>query len=136
MAGYTATSWTLTKLADDIIELSGGNRLKPQRTATYKIVLDSGGQVPAAGVPIPRGAMGFKKRPSYFLHNDVDSSFTTASARCLHWVINASGETVRAFRWTCATGTATNVGGRAIRRLATTVTLDVTHALFVTCNGW
>jgi hypothetical protein len=132
MAAYTATDWTVTVLDKQII----GGRGKAYKHIMAKCVLATGGEVPAGGVPLPKARMGITNYARYILMNDIDEAFTTATARALKWNINATATTITAFALKSATGAAANVGGRAIKKLATSVTLDVTHTLYISAMGF
>lgn len=134
MSALTATSWTVTRLSFEIVKKN--NTPRPIKHGMFKLVLASGGEVATAGVPIPKAAMGFVKKANYILQNDIDSAFSTASARALHWNVNASGESVQAYRLTTMTGALANTGGRAIRKLATSISIDTPHTLYMHAYGW
>lgn len=135
MAAYTATSWTVSRIVYDSVNIEGRhNRL---RRGDFKITLPTGGEIPAAGVPIPKAMMGVgKSAQQYILHNDHDSNFTTAALNALKWEIVASAEKIKAYRYSRTSGVAAPSGGRMIRQLATTATLTSTHSLFVTAIGY
>ena len=132
MSAYTATSWQA--IAFSKTGVLGHQRSKYHETC-YKLTLPTGGEVPAAGVPLP--PLMPRKTNTYILHNNHSLGYTTAAANTLRWEIKASGPTMQAYKYTSTSGTATTAsGGRALRRLATTVTLTVSQVLYVSAIGY
>ena len=142
MAALTATSWTIAyPTATDKMngryfdtEIRG-----KKRYVNLKLTLAATGTIPVGGVPLPTYyRVGMVRNVEYYiLRNHITSNFTSNRQTALHWEMNTTGKTLRAFRYSLTSAVAGSSGGRALR-FATTLNLNVNGAntFYVTAIGW
>ena len=146
MAALTSGSWTIKLLHSSATgETGNGDARAIDMTVSNRhkivnaIMITATGESPAGGVPWPdKGKFGFVRNlDSIILHNVRGRSAATvgaitASGQHVIWTMNTTGQKARVF----ALGSASGTAQRALKQLATTVTLTGGQRLHVTAFGW
>jgi len=143
MADYTATNWTVAYDSSATTNSAGRRDATEfrgmRRYVNLKLTLPSGGTVPGAGVPLPTyDKIGMVRNVErYILRHSETTNFATGRLKCLHWVMNATGKTLKAYRYTMSTGTVAASGGRALRSATVlNLTCSGNNVFYVTAVGW
>lgn len=144
MASLTSGSWTVLMLhATGEAQNAHARQQDMSVLGRHKIVnaimILATGESPAGGIPWPdKGKFGFVRNlDGIILHNHKGRSAATvgaitASGVHVFFTANATGQKIRVFNTSQASGTAQ----RALKQLATTVTITGGARLYVTAMGW
>lgn len=144
MASLTSGSWTVVLLHATGAPSNGAVMgIDTTRTNRHKIVdaimILTTGESPAGGVPWPdKGNFGFVRNfDSLILHNIKSRTAATVgaiTASGVHLIatMNTTGQKARFF----ALGQASGTTQRALKQLATTVTITGGGRYYVTAKGW
>lgn len=144
MASLSADSWTVLLLhASGEAQNANARPVDMSVLKRHKIVnaimILATGESPAGGIPWPTpGKFGFYRNlDSIILHNQkarLGATVGAISASGVHVVFqsNATGQDIRVYNSSTATGTSQ----RALKQLATTVTITGGARLYVTAMGW
>ena len=144
MASLTSGSWTVI-LLHATGEAGNANARPIDMTVTNRhkivdaIMVIATGESPAGGIPWPdKGKFGFVRNLDSLILHDVRARTAatvgaiTASGVHLLWSMNTTGQKARVY----ALGQASGVTQRALKQLATTVTITGGQRLYVTARGW